>query len=178
MLLKLEKIFDSFADWIGNVCGVLMLLMVLNVFYDVIMRYFFKTSSIAFQELEWHIFSAMFLLGVSYALKNEGHVRVDIIYDNLPVKKKSIINIVGTAFFLIPFSLLIASGSMPFVMEAYHTHEISGDPGGLHYRWIIKSLVPISFVLLIITSVGYIIKNINNYRAADLESKDAGEGAK
>lgn len=166
LLVKLEKAFDKVADFIGNLTGVLMLIMMLNVFYDVIMRYFFNTGSIAMQEMEWHFFSVIILLGVSYALKEDGHVRVDVIYDSLPVKKQAIINIIGTFVFLIPFALLIAFGSLGFVEEAIQTAEISGDPGGLTHRWIIKAFVPGSMFLLVFTAVGFIAKNINLYRDA------------
>lgn len=176
MLLKIEKIYDRASDYIGYFTGVLMILTMLNVFYDVIMRYFFKTGSIAMQEMEWHLFSLVFLLGITYALKEEGHVRVDVIYDNLPIKRKSIINIIGTLAFLIPFSLLIAFDSIPFVVEAYTSGEISGDPGGLHHRWLIKAIVPFSFFLLALFSLGYAIKNINIYRGTS-PSLTAKEGA-
>ncbi|PLX69998.1 MAG: C4-dicarboxylate ABC transporter permease [Denitrovibrio sp.] len=178
MLLKLEKFFDRFADWLGYFTGTLMILMMLNVFYDVIMRYFFRTGSIAFQELEWHIFSVVFLVGISYALKADGHVRVDVIYDNLNKKKKAIINLVGTIVFLIPFSLLIAFGSIDFLMEAYSTHEISGDPGGLTHRWIIKAFVPGSFFLLMFCSLGTIVKNLNIINKYNDEEIDAVESVK
>ncbi len=164
MLLKLEDFFDRFADQIGKVTAWTMILMLFNVFYDVIMRYFFKSGSIALQELEWHLFSIVFLLGISYSLKEDGHVRVDVIYDNLSVKKQALINIIGSLVFLIPFSLLIAFGSIDFVMEAYETGEISGDPGGLTHRWIIKALLPFSFFLLVWVTVGVVIKNINRFR--------------
>ncbi len=176
MLLKLEKFFDKFADILGYISATILILMTLNVFYDVIMRYFFKTGSIAFQELEWHLFGLLFLIGISYTLKEDGHVRVDVIYDNLSAKKKAIINIVGTVVFLIPFALLIAFGSIEFVKESYQMHEISGDPGGLKYRWLIKSAIPISFFLFIISSIGFIIKNINLFRnkAATSETRLGG----
>lgn len=175
MLLKLEKFFDRFADYVGYLCGVLMILMLLNVFVDVIMRYFLREGSIAFQELEWHLFAMVFLLGISYGIKEEAHVRVDVIYDNMPEKKKAYINLIGTLIFLIPFSLLIIHGSIPFVKEAYDLHEVSGDPGGLPYRWIIKSVIPISFILVVISSIGYIIKNINIIKRENAEiSDDAG----
>jgi TRAP-type mannitol/chloroaromatic compound transport system permease small subunit len=166
MLLKIENFFNKVADFIGHLTAVLMVLMMLNVFYDVIMRYFFNTGSIAMQEMEWHLFSLVILLGVSYSLKEDGHVRVDVIYDRLHVKKKAIINIVGAFVFLIPFSIFIGTGSFDFVMEAYTSHEISGDPGGLTHRWIIKAFIPASFYLLVFTSIGFIVKNINLYRGA------------
>ena len=171
MLEKLERMYDKFADYIGYFTAIIMILMTINVFYDVIMRYFFKTGNIAFQELEWHLFSVMFLIGISYALKEDGHVRVDVIYDGLSPKKKAVINIVGTIVFLIPFSLLIAYGSIDFVRDSYNMHEISGDPGGLKYRWIIKACVPFSFFLLILNSIGFVIKNINLFRDKNATSE-------
>lgn len=176
-MLKLERIFNRFADWTGYICGVIMFLMMANVFYDVIMRYFFKTGSIAMQEMEWHLFSLVFLIGMAYTLKEDGHVRVDVIYDTLKPKKKAIINLVGIIVFLIPFSLLIAHGSMPFVMEAFNSGEISNDPGGLTHRWIIKAFIPISFVLLIITSVGACITHINTLRGVDRGTENKAESA-
>jgi TRAP-type mannitol/chloroaromatic compound transport system permease small subunit len=100
MLLKLEKGFDRFADIIGYITAFTMVLMILNVFYDVIMRYFFKSGSIAMQEMEWHLFSVIILLGISYTLKEDGHVRVDLIYDRLNDKKKAMINMVGVVLFV------------------------------------------------------------------------------
>ena len=164
MLVKLEKFFDKFAYYLGNLTGVLMVLMMINVFYDVIMRYFFNTSSIAMQEMEWHLFSVVFLLGISYALNQDGHVRVDIIYDKIDPKKQALINIIGAFVFLIPFAILIGFSSLEFVYEAFETMEVSGDPGGLTHRWIIKAFVPGSMALLSFIAIGFIIKNINIYR--------------
>ena len=169
MLEKLERFFDTIADYIGYLCSFLMIAMMLNIFYDVFMRYVFKSGSIAFQELEWHIFSLIILLGTSYTLKEDGHVRVDILYTKFSEKKKAIVNIVGAFIFITPIALLVALGSVEFVLEAFHTHEVSGDPGGLTHRWIIKSFIPFSFWLLIFISVGFVIKNINVYRRASME---------
>jgi TRAP-type mannitol/chloroaromatic compound transport system permease small subunit len=144
---------------IGNITAVLLLLMMTNVFLDVILRYFFNTGSIALQEMEWHFFAVMFLFGISYALSDESHVRVDFIYDSLSKRKRAIINIIGTLFMLIPFALLIAYGSYEFVYDAYDMNEISEDPGGLTHRWIIKAMIPLSLIFLIITSIGYIYRN-------------------
>lgn len=164
MLLKLERGFDKFADMIGYTTAFVMVLMILNVTYDVIMRYFFNTGSIAMQEMEWHLFSVIILLGISYTLKEDGHVRVDLIYDRLTQKKKAKINMVGVVLFIIPVALLIAVESIPFVIESFNSNEQSGDPGGLPYRWLVKSLIPLSFFLLIITSIGFFIKNLNVYK--------------
>lgn len=164
MLLKLEKGFDKFANVIGYITAIVMVLMILNVFYDVVMRYFFRSGSIAMQEMEWHLFSIIILLGISYTLKEDGHVRVDLIYDTLSQKKKAIINMVGVVLFILPIAILIGYGSIDYVVEAYQSGEQSGDPGGLTNRWLVKSLIPISFLFLIITSIGFFIKNLNVYK--------------
>ncbi len=163
MLLKLERGFEKFANIIGNITAIVIVLMILNVFYDVIMRYLFKSGNIAMQEMEWHLFSIVILLGISYTLKEDGHVRVDLIYDKLTKKKKAMINMIGVITFIFPISLLIVFGSLDFVYEAYAFNEISGDPGGLTHRWIIKAMIPISFIFLMITALGYFIRNLNIY---------------
>lgn len=164
MLLKLEKGFEKFANAIGGLTAIIMVVMILNVSYDVIMRYFFKSGSIAMQEMEWHLFSVIILLGISYTLKEDGHVRVDLIYDRLTNKKKALINMWGAVLFILPIALLIGIESIPYVIEAFNSGEQSGDPGGLTNRWIVKSLIPLSFFLLIITTIGFFIKNLNIYK--------------
>lgn len=161
MLLKLEIIFDRFSNLMGWIAGVLNLLMLLNVFYDSIMRYFFSSGSIALQEMEWHLFAMVFLFGIAYALKNDGHVRVDIFYDRFSPRWKAIVNIGGTVLLLLPLSVLIIEGSVWYVQEAISTGEVSGDPGGLPYRWLIKLVIPASFVFLIVSATGFVIHNIN-----------------
>ncbi len=138
--------------------------MMFNVLVDVVLRYFFSFGSIAMQEMEWHLFAVMFLLGISYALQDEAHVRVDFIYDRFSKKRKAIINIIGTLLFLIPFALFIINGSLEFVLDAYNFNEISENPGGLTHRWIIKAMIPLSFIVLLLSSIGYIYKNIAIYR--------------
>ena len=168
MMLKLEKIFDRFSDLMGWIAGSLNLLMLINVFYDSIMRYFFNSGSIALQEMEWHLFAMVFLFGIAYALKEDGHVRVDILYDRFSPRWKAIVNIGGTLLLLLPLSVLVIEGSIWYVTEAFTSGEISGDPGGLSHRWLIKLAIPASFVFLIVSATGFVIHNINIFR--DLEA--------
>jgi len=176
MLITIERKLDKLIDMLGNILIVFLLLMILNVFYDVIMRYAFHDSSIAMQEMEWHLFAIVILFGVSYSLKEDAHVRVDFIYDRLSVKTRAMINIIGTILFLIPFTILIIYGSYPFVMDSYVTNEVSSDPGGLKHLWMIKAMIPLSFIVLLIEAFHYIIRNINVYRGIEELPKEDPQG--
>ena len=167
MLFKLEKFFDRFSNVMGWIAGFLNLVMLVNVFYDSIMRYFFNTGSIALQEMEWHLFSVVFLFGMAYCLKEDGHVRVDILYDNFSPRWKAVVNIGGTLIFLIPLSVLITEGSFWYVHEAYASGEISGDPGGLTHRWLIKAVIPASFIFLVVSAIGFVIHNIMVFKGIE-----------
>lgn len=164
MLVRAEQLFMRINRFAGRILAGILVLMTLNVFYDVVMRYFFRNSSVGMQEMEWHLFSVVILFGVSVALLDEGHVRVDFLYDRYSMRIKAMVNIIGTVMLLMPLTMLIFFGSFDFVWDAYQIGEISEDPGGLHYRWIIKGMIPLAFGCLMFAAVGYTIKNINIYR--------------
>ncbi len=161
MLLKAEALFARFSIWIGYFSAALLLLLVVNVFYDVVMRYLFNDVSIGMQELEWHLYSMVFLFGVAYALQTDGHVRVDVLYEKASPKTRAIIDIFGTVVFLWPFCFLVADYGIDFAREAWELGERSGDPGGLPYRWVIKSMISISFVCVLISSFGFLLGAVN-----------------
>jgi TRAP-type mannitol/chloroaromatic compound transport system permease small subunit len=140
--------------------------MVLLVCYDVIMRYLFQQGSVALQELEWHLFALVFLLGAAYTLKHDEHVRVDIVYRSRFVSDsmRAWISIIGTVLFLLPFSLLIMITSWPFVENAFFYNEGSPDPGGLPYRFILKSAILIGFGMIILQGLAEILRNIQILR--------------
>ena len=124
------------------------------------LRYIFNFSSASLYELEWHFFAIIFLLGSSITLQNDQHVRVDVFYNKLSNKKKEIVNLTGNIFFLLPFSSIIFYTSLPFVEDSLKILESSPDPGGLPYRFIIKLVIPLSFLLLALQGTINIIKNI------------------
>ena len=147
------KIIGKIIDALGNFCSILMLLMIMNVFYDVVKRYFFNDVSIGMQELEWHLFAAMFMFGIAYTLKEDAHVRVDIFYDRMSVRKQAIINLFGSLCLALPITIVILYYSIDYKLGAYQMNEGSADPGGLPYRWIVRSVIPISSVFLIMSII-------------------------
>lgn len=156
----LHDLLRKFIDIMGQFCIVLMLLMIANVFYDVLMRYFFNDVSIGMQELEWHLFAAMFMFGIGYTLKEDAHVRVDIIYEKLRPHTQAIIDIIAALCFALPITFISMYYGYSYAFDAYEMMEGSPDPGGLPYRWIIRSVIPLSNLFLVACILYTIIGNI------------------
>jgi len=158
--MHLVRKIDAFLALIAKGCGALacvaMIALLFNVFYDVVMRYAFNDVSIGMQELEWHLFATVFLLGVPYAMQRDGHVRVDIFYERWSDRRKAVINLFGAVLFIAPFAILVSFYGIDFAHQSYQMHEGSGDPGGLPHRWIIKSLIPLSFIMLGLAGFGMV----------------------
>ena len=162
-LLKLAGQIDSFTEIMGKLVSWLVIILVLLVGYDVAMRYLFQSGSIALQELQWHLFSVIFLVGAAYTLKADEHVRLDVIYRShfLSDKHRAWIDAFGVLFFLIPFCVLIIYTAWPFVSQAYLYNEGSPDPGGLPARWLIKAMIPVGFALLVLQGTAEFLKKLH-----------------
>lgn len=127
------------------------------------MRYLFRSGSIGLQELEWHLFSIIFLIGAAYTLKHDEHVRLDILYQSkfLNDRSRAWVDVFGAMFLLLPFCLLIIISAWPFISQAYIHNEASPDPGGLPARWLIKTMIPAGFCLLLLQAISEIIKKLS-----------------
>ena len=156
---------DTLVELFAKLAAYLVIVLSFLVVYDSVNRYFFGGGSIALQELEWHLFDIIFLLGLSYTLKSDKHVRVDIFYGNFSQKSKAMVNIVSQLFLILPFALLIIYVSFGYIELSYTQNEISPDPGGLTHRWLIKSMMIIGFLLLGLQSIAEIFKNIKLLKA-------------
>ncbi|MDM8569825.1 TRAP transporter small permease subunit [Thiotrichales bacterium HSG1] len=130
------------------------------IVYQASMVSLFSIGSTALQELQWHLFAVIFLFGAAYTLKHDEHVRVDIIYNSLWLtdRHRAWIDLLGGLFFLIPFCLLIIIASWSFVYNSFIHLEISPDPGGLPYRFLLKAAIPLSFLLLMLQGIANILK--------------------
>jgi len=158
MIMNFFGILERVIRWVGYLAGAILALLVLLVVYDAMMRYLFQSGSVALQELEWHLFDIIIMLGIAYTLQRAAHVRVDIFYEQYSLKVRSAVNIIGILFFILPFSLLIIYVGFDFVMISFVQMEASSDPGGLSYRFLVKALMPLAFVLLILQSVSELFK--------------------
>ncbi len=160
ILEKFVNFVDGLSDKIGHLVGWMTTLMVLIVFYDTVMRYAFNKGNVALQELEWHLFAIVFLIGAAYTLKESGHVRVDILYVNLSKKTQAWIDFLGVFVLLIPFSVMVILSTKGFIMNSWAIREISPDPGGLPARYILKAMIPLGFSLLIVQGLSEAAKNL------------------
>ena len=162
LLQQISDKLNQLSELSGKLVSWLVLAMVLLVSYDVAMRYFFLSGSIALQEMEWHLFSLIFLVGAAYTLKHDDHVRLDLFYKSsfMNDERRAWINLLGSLLLLIPFCILIITTSWPFVFQSYIHLEGSPDPGGLPYRWILKAGIPLGFTLLLLQGVADIAKNL------------------
>lgn len=139
---------DTINRYAAYLSAFVLALLIALVVYDASARYLFQTGSIALQELEWHLFDVVILLGIAYTLQKNLHVRVDIFYDRFSERTRHIIDIIALAFFIFPFSLLILYIGFDFVVLSFEQLEASSNPGGLPYRYLVKSLMPMAFLLL------------------------------
>ena len=149
----ISRAINSANDTMGRVVSWETALLVLLVFTDVVMRYLFKTSYVFVQELEWHLFAFIFLIGAGYTLRHDAHVRVDIVYQRLGVRGQAWINLLGVLFFLIPGCLLVISTSWRFASSSFSMLEGSPDPGGIPYRFIVKGTMTVGYVLLLLQGI-------------------------
>jgi TRAP-type mannitol/chloroaromatic compound transport system permease small subunit len=136
-----------------------MLFMVLVVFFDVVMRYAFSTSTVWLQELEWHLFGVVYMLGAAYTMLYDEHVRVDIVYSRYPPRKKAWTNFILYLLFFYPSAIMIIVTSWPFVRNSFQVLEGSPDPGGIPYRFVLKSVIIVGFLLLMVQAFSETVKN-------------------
>lgn len=159
-LKKIADFIDGVNEKVGFLVSWLTTLLVLVVCYDVFTRYVLKKSSIAVQELEWHLFAIIFLIGAAYTLKHDRHVRVDVIYMNFSPRVQAWINFLGSLIFLIPFSVLVIISSEKFVLNSLKIMETSPDPGGLPARFVLKACIPLGFFLVLLQGISLAINSL------------------
>lgn len=156
--LQFSYLLDRISKYAGYIAAILVAILSLLVAYDAGMRYLFSAGSIALQEVEWHLFDVIFLLGLTYALKHDKHVRVDIFFERYSPDTKSIVQILSMLLLVVPFSLLFLNDAFDMTYQSYVQHEVSSDPGGLTHRWLIKAMLVVAFVLLLLQAVSEVLK--------------------
>ncbi|SFE90792.1 TRAP-type mannitol/chloroaromatic compound transport system, small permease component [Nitrosomonas sp. Nm166] len=168
-LRQFERLIGKLSGAAGWLAGWLCVLMIIIVFIDVVARYGFDSGSIAMQEMEWHLFAAVFLLGAAYTMREDANVRVDMFYAKMSLRRKAVIDIFGTVVFVLPMCSLILLSAYDPVIYSYQIQEISSDPGGLPYRFAFKALLPLGYFLVLLQSLAVISRNVRILTGDNIE---------
>jgi TRAP-type mannitol/chloroaromatic compound transport system permease small subunit len=155
---RLSNAIDGLIQRIGELASWLWLVLLAIIIINVALRYLLGQGYILFEELQWHLYGAAWLLALAFVFKNDAHVRIDVLAANLRARTRAWIELLGLLFLLLPFALFVVIEAVPFVMTAYQLHEISPSPGGLSHRWIIKAFIPLSFGLLVLTAFARLLR--------------------
>ena len=161
MANKAAHVADRVNDHLGRLIAWLTILMVIVTCGVVAARYVFSVGSIALQESVMYMHAMVFMLGIGYTLKEQGHVRVDVLNERLPPATRNWIDLFGHVFFLVPVSVFIFYTSLDYVSFAWSLKEGSGQPGGLPGVYLVKTLIPIMSLTLLLQGISEIIKKIN-----------------
>ena len=143
-----SRLVDPVLDRIGNVVSWIWVALLAVIVCNVVLRYALAEGRIEFEEIQWHLYSVGFMLGLGYALQHDAHVRVDVLHERFRETTRAWIDLYGIVLFLFPFIALMLIYGVPFVVDSFATGEISSSPGGLPYRWAIKSVLVLGFALL------------------------------
>ncbi len=174
-----SRVVDGATSRLGRFISWLTLCMVLIGAYNAVARYLGRfvqanLSSNLYLELQWYLFSLIFLLGAAHALREDAHVRVDVIYGRLRRKAKARINVVGSALMLIPFCVFVLWVSWPSIRNSWAVREGSPDPSGLP-RYPIKAVIIVAFVLLVLQGISQLLKDVAALRRPDDDEDGADE---
>jgi TRAP-type mannitol/chloroaromatic compound transport system permease small subunit len=145
---RLSEAIDPWIRRVGEAFSWVWVLLVAVITVNVVMRYILGKGLIQFEEAQWHLYAIGFMLGLAYCLESDDHVRIDVLSEKWSLATVAWVELYGIVLLLIPFLLLVLWYSVPFIAYSFRIGEVSEAPGGLPFRWAIKSLLFIAFALL------------------------------
>ncbi|MCG9577823.1 TRAP transporter small permease subunit [Vibrio tubiashii] len=152
------------------------LALVAVIIIQVVLRKVFSNGQIALEELQWHLYATAVMFGTAYAQISNLHVRVDLFYHKFSERKKALIDLFGLTLLAIPFVVIVILHSYDFAYESWRVNESSASPSGLPYRWLIKSVIPLSFTMLLLSMLARILRNLETLFGGE-QSKGANHGS-
>ena len=150
---------DRFTESCGRLLAWLAVLMMLAIAAVVVFRYGLETGSIALQESITYMHASLFMLGLAFTLKHDGHVRVDIFYQRFSARQRAWVNSLGGIIFLLPLCLFIVAISIDFVGQSWQVHEVSSEPGGIPAVFLLKTLIPLMAINLALQGLVEVLRN-------------------
>jgi TRAP-type mannitol/chloroaromatic compound transport system permease small subunit len=150
---RTSRFFDAIICGIGEASSWIWTALMLLIVYQVVQRYAFGLGSIKMEEMQWHLYGIGFMLAIPFAEIRERHVRIDVLAEHWPLRRRLWVEAFGLVFFLLPFSLFVFWHAIPYATQAYVMNEISSAPDGLPYRFVIKAFLAATFMLLTMAAV-------------------------
>ena len=158
--IPVVEVLNSIVRGVAGTTAWLNVALVGVILLQVVMRYGFNHGMVPLEELMWHLYAVAFMFGMAYSITNDSHIRVDIVHMNLPRKTQHILEVLGILFLLFPFLWVLFDHSLGWAWEAFRVNESSANPTGLPYRWIIKSVVPLTAVLMFMAALARLIQEV------------------
>ncbi len=155
---RISAAIDGFVHGLAAVFNWIWVVLIVLIVINVTLRYLIGTNFIAMEELQWHLYAIGFMLGLGYGVQMDGHVRVDVIAERFSPRTRAWIEFLGLLLVVLPLVWIIVANALPFVERAYTLKEVSAAPGGLPYRWLIKSVIVIAFLYLGLAALSRLLR--------------------
>ncbi|MBR7888807.1 TRAP transporter small permease subunit [Marinomonas sp. A79] len=166
---KVSLWLESVIEKTGRLVSWLWLALMLLIVGNALMRYFFNTTFVGLEELQWHLYAVGFMVGLSYCFIHDGHVRVDAVAEHWSLKRRVWIEVLGLSLLLLPFCVVMFHYAIPFVERSYRMNEVSPSFDGLPMRWILKSFILIALALLIMAATSRWLRCVAFLRGAPVQ---------
>ena len=157
-MFNFDKIIDNLIERISDFLMLLLLTMIMMIFISVICRFFFNVNFVALQELIMYFHATIFMLGISYALKKDAHVKIDVIYNILPKKIKIYMSMASILLFILPTAIFLIYISIGMTIQSWSIFEGSSEAGGLNLAFILKTIIPLTGILILLQSMSQLLK--------------------
>jgi TRAP-type mannitol/chloroaromatic compound transport system permease small subunit len=166
----LSKNIDRCVNFIGEVFCWLWFVLLIVIIVNVALRYVFSKGMIELEELQWYLFAAAWLAGLSYTFISDGHVRVDVLHEGFQFKTQMWVELIGLLVLFMPFVCFIIYFSIPFVELSWVTNERSQSANGLGARWLIKGCLLFSFILLFLVGSARLLRVVSSLKHGSVQS--------
>jgi TRAP-type mannitol/chloroaromatic compound transport system permease small subunit len=154
------RALDAFINRTGQLISWLAAVLVVVIIVQVILRYVFGRGLVVLEEVQWHLYAVGIMFGFSYAVVHDSHIRLDLLHDRFPRRRKEKVEIFGILFLLMPMIIVILIHSWDFLYDALRVNERSDAPMGLCCRWFIKGFIPIGFIMLGLAAISRLVRAI------------------
>ncbi len=154
------RALDAFIIRTGQIVSWLAAVLIVVIIVQVILRYVFGRGLVVLEEVQWHLYAIGIMFGFSYAIVHDSHIRLDLLHDRFPRRRKEKVEIFGILFLLMPMIIVILFHSWPFLYDSLRLNERSDAPMGLCCRWFIKGFLPIGFIMLGLAAISRLVRAI------------------